>query len=82
MSKFKKGDILIKLDKSKKKINGKFVEKPGTKVRVICLKFSSGNLKLYSVYNIDFDKYEVANEEFLKLDIEYLRDKKIEKIIC
>lgn len=81
--KFKKGDILIKLDKSGKKINGKIIKKNNTRVRVICFLFFSDvtKLNLYNVYNIDLDKYEVAIEDFLKLDIEYLRNKKLE-LIC
>lgn len=87
MSKFKKGDICVCSFKLKKRITNDsnklsyWIEKKDCRVRIISLERKHNNGYTYNVYNVDFNRYEKVGDVYLRLDIQYIRNQKIEKII-
>jgi len=87
---FEKGDRAICMSKLKRKVKNR---KPGqspweymvkSKVRIISVAENFGHKQpsnpLYRVYNLDFKRYENIEDVYLKFDIEYIRDTKLNKI--
>lgn len=79
--KFKTGDVCI-CNFSLKKRNGRFWDKKkDCRVRIIKPIYSNLNGWVYSTYNIDFNRYEKIGEMYLKIDLQYIRDKKLNEIL-
>lgn len=81
MSKFKKGDICICSFTLRKKINNSWVDKNDCIVRIIKAVNKHANGWTYSVYNIDFHRYERIGGFYLKLDISETRNQKLNELL-
>jgi hypothetical protein len=81
VSKFKKGDICICSFTLKKNINNSWVEKNDCRVRVIRAVSNHDNGWTYSVYNIDFQRYEQIGGFYLKLDLSEMRNQKLNELL-
>jgi hypothetical protein len=81
MNKFNKGDICICSFNLRKKINSSWIEKNDCLVRIIKAGSKHVNGWTYSVYNIDFKRYERIGGFYLKIDISEMRNKKLNEIL-
>lgn len=81
MPKLKTGDICICSYNLRKKIRGSWVEKNDCRVRVIRPLAKHANGWTYSVYNIDFKRYEKIGDFYLKLDISEMRNQKLNELL-
>lgn len=74
---FKKDDICICKFKLRKGKGKSITYKKGCRVRII----KKIGERLYSTYNIDFERYDNIGEIYLELDLEYTRNYKLNKIL-
>lgn len=81
MSKFEKGDICVCSFTLRKKINNSLVDKNDCLVRIIRAVNKHANGWTYSVYNIDFQRYERIGGFYLKLDISEMRNQKLNELL-
>jgi hypothetical protein len=79
--KFKSGDICICSYPLMKKANKSMIKKRDCRVRIIREIYTNTNGPVYSTYNIDFERYDRLGERFLTLDLQYIRDKKLNEIL-
>ncbi len=79
MAKFKKGDRVICNCKLSKRVNGEWKEFTKTKCRIIRL--NNEDIPNYRVYIEDLKRYDIIGEVYLKKDILYYRDSKIQEIL-
>jgi hypothetical protein len=79
--KFKPGDICICSYPLIKKGNKSMIKKRDCRVRIIREIYTNLNGSVYSTYNIDFERYDRLGERFLTLDLQYIRDKKLNEIL-
>lgn len=77
--KFNKGDICISSCLSRQNSTG--ILKRGCKVRIIRLIGQNSNNNVYSVFNLDFNRYEQLGSIYLELDKSEIRDRKIEELL-
>ena len=86
---FGKGDRAIckcKLKrKNKKPLGGKWEYIINAKIRIISIEDNLGYKQpsnpLYRVYNLDFKRYELIEDVYLKSDVSYNRELKLNKIL-
>lgn len=83
MSKFKKGDICRCSFTLRSRSGQSWIEKNDCLVRIIKVVENDDALDItvYSVYNIDFKRYERIGEFYLKLDISEMRNQKLNALL-
>ena len=77
--KFNKGDICISSYLSRQNSTG--ISKRGCKVRIVRLIGQNYNNNFYSVFNLDFNRYEKLGCIYLELDKSEIRDRKIKELL-
>jgi len=85
---YNKGDRVICFKKLKKKSDKSHTQEKWeysnkSKIRIVSM--LPGTEKYthpyYRVYNMDFKRYEIIDDRYLKLDMEYYRDIKLKNIL-